>query len=102
MAVGLNYWWTERLTVTAATVLTQYLQYNNTAITSTTTLYNTGAVESVEVPSGIIPDHGEMEYSRTYVSTATAVAFPLTTMYDSILQMTTKTTNNTQRFTNPI
>ncbi|KAK4992338.1 hypothetical protein LTR66_006296 [Elasticomyces elasticus] len=42
--VGFNSWWSTHLEITVATVVTQYLQYNNTVIAGNkTTLFNTNA-----------------------------------------------------------
>lgn len=81
MTAGLNYWWTETLKATAATILTQYMEYNNTIITNTTTIYDTGAIAKVTAPDEIIPFQSFMEYSDTVIATNTSAVFPFTTMY---------------------
>lgn len=71
-------WWNTVLTVTVATVLTQYLKYNNTVIPKTTTVYNVNATNSVSVPTGIIP--GWLPYSSTYVNIGSTLVVGTTTI----------------------
>jgi len=78
MTVGLNMWWNSTLTATVATVITQYLQYNNTAITNTTTIYNATATDDLAAPPGIIP--GALLYSQTFYDIGATVDFGSTIM----------------------
>ncbi|XTI92559.1 hypothetical protein V2W45_1424433 [Cenococcum geophilum] len=64
-------WWNSTVAVTVATVITQYLQYNNTVIPKTTTLYNATAMDNIELPSDIIP--ADLVYTRTYLKLATTL-----------------------------
>jgi hypothetical protein len=41
--IGLGQWYNSSVTATVATVITQYLQYNNTVVTTSTTVYNASA-----------------------------------------------------------
>jgi len=44
--VGLGEWYTSSVTATVATVITQYIQYNNTVVTTSTTVYNETATQT--------------------------------------------------------
>lgn len=74
MTVGLNVWLNTSFTATVATVITQYLQYNNTVITNTTTIYNATATEDLFVPSSLNPLIPNLIYSRTFVDVGTAAS----------------------------
>ncbi|KAF2814038.1 uncharacterized protein BDZ99DRAFT_473163 [Mytilinidion resinicola] len=76
--VGLNFWWNQSLTITYATVLTQYLQYNNTVILNTTTIYNASATQGLVVPTDIIP--GYLLYSETFFDIGTTIDLTTTTL----------------------
>ncbi|KAF2500081.1 hypothetical protein BU16DRAFT_556569 [Lophium mytilinum] len=76
--VGLNFWWNQSLTITYATVLTQYLQYNNTVILNTTTIYNASATQGPVVPTDIIP--GYLIYSETFFDIGTTIDLNTTTL----------------------
>jgi len=47
--VDLNFWWNSSIEVTVATVITQYLQYNNTIIPSVITRHNNFTTVSTDV-----------------------------------------------------
>lgn len=74
--VGLNFYYTDVLTATVATVLTQVYEYNNTRVTSTTTISSNKTLGDVSVPPSIIPY--TFIYSQTIIGTETAITLPNT------------------------
>ena len=70
--VGLDFWYTSYLERVVATVLTQYLQYDDTVLTSTTTISNPNA-EYNWPSTPLIP--GEWIYTRTIMHDSIATSF---------------------------
>jgi hypothetical protein len=75
--VGLDFWYTSSLEKVIATVLTQYLEYNNTVLTSTTTINNPNATYSYPKTS-LIP--GNWIYTRTVEVNYTVKSLPYTAL----------------------
>jgi len=64
------------LTATVATVITQYLQYNNTIIPNTTTIYNASATDSLyQSVSNVLISDFFFEYSKTVLDFETTTDF---------------------------
>lgn len=75
--VGLDFWYTSSLEKVVATVLTQYLQYNNTVLTSTSTILNPNA--TYKYPNTpLIP--GNWLYTVTSQANYTVTSFPYTSL----------------------
>jgi hypothetical protein len=67
-------WWTSSLEATVATVVTQYLQYNNTVIPNTTTIYNDRKkVESILTPPRNVITNGNLQYTLTFLDWETTI-----------------------------
>lgn len=68
--VYVHEWWNTTYPATVETVITQWLQYNNTIVPNTTTLYNPGATSEVSAPT-IFP--GQMLYGHTTYDVGTVI-----------------------------
>jgi hypothetical protein len=79
-SVGLNYWHDTTYTAYPITVITQYLQYNNTVVTNLSTIV--GPVSPISVPIDIIPvsSRSFLTYSRSVFNTNNSAVYPETTM----------------------
>jgi hypothetical protein len=79
MGVGLNYWYTETATAYTATIITRYIQYNNTVSTELATFTDVNATTiSDNIPSTIIPANNE--YGRTTIGFETVATWETTAM----------------------
>ncbi|KAF2280770.1 uncharacterized protein EI97DRAFT_8100 [Westerdykella ornata] len=75
MTVGLNVWWTSSFTATVATVVTEYLQYNNTVIpNATSTIYNEVKPDDfyTSISTDLLP--GVLVYERTAIHLTTVLS----------------------------
>jgi hypothetical protein len=71
--VGLGQWYTRSVTATVATVITQYIQYNNTVVTTSTTYFNETATRTDALGLGnILSGPGFAVYDNTQVVLGTS------------------------------
>lgn len=76
--VGLNYWWNSTRGRYVATVITSYIQYDNTVVTELATITGSGALVGT-IPNDIIPTHNV--YRGTVLADQSSIAtYPTTTM----------------------
>jgi hypothetical protein len=79
MGVGLNFWYTETATAYTATVITRYIQYNNTVSTELATVTDVNATTiSNSIPYTIVPPHNE--YGSTSIGFGTVATWETTAM----------------------
>jgi hypothetical protein len=94
--VGLDLWYNSSVEITVATIITQIIQYDNTAITSLHTItnnastssggwtfgeYSVGALTVSGVPSDLVYSGGEGNYAATMIATDTAITFDGTIVF---------------------
>jgi hypothetical protein len=73
--VGLGQWASTTVTATVATVITQYLQYNNTVVTSTTTVTNSSATGTEALDDLVTQDYCCIyDHTQAVLGTTTTTA----------------------------
>ena len=77
--VGLNWFYTETATAYTATIITQYIQYNNTVSTELATVTDVNATTYRDnIPYTVVPTHNE--YGRTSMGFETDATWETTVM----------------------
>ncbi|KAJ4994289.1 hypothetical protein SVAN01_00118 [Stagonosporopsis vannaccii] len=74
--VGLNFWWSSTRGGYTATVVTSYIQYDNTVLTELATITNPGAPIG-SIPNDIIPTHNVYR-GTTLANQSTIASYPTT------------------------
>jgi hypothetical protein len=72
--VGLGEWYNKSVTATVATVITQFLQYNNTVVTTSTTVFNESAMETSALGLGFLLENDIYGFVLPLTATMTVIS----------------------------